>query len=602
MGVCWMRKSFQLTLFSWFLAAEALFVAPTRAMADAALPQGGVDTSFPAQGNVISVPGGGDLQAALDGAAPGDVIELAAGGTFVGNFVLSQDMGASKVWIRSSAWQSLPPPGVRVSPGNAGAMAKIISPSSEPALRFDFGAGGYYVTGLEITTTSATNFNLVWIGADAGGNSAASTAQLPDQVIFDRCYVHGNPSGNIRRGITANGAAFAVMDSYISDIHEAGADSQALGSWNGSGPFKISNNYLEGSGENVMFGGADPSVSGLVPSDIEMTGNNFFKPEAWRSQSWTVKNLLELKNARRVFIAGNVFEQNWGSAQSGFAILLTPRNQNGGAPWSAVQDVTFTNNVVRNVGSGINILGSDDGHPSQQTRGVAIRNNLFTGIDGARWNSDGIFLQVLSGASDVVVEHATVQQTGNIISADGAPTRGFVFRDNIAFHNTYGVVGSGQQPGNHALQTFLPGAVFTNNVLIGPYPTAGGVDPSLYSDFPGNFFPNSVAEVGFVNAAGGDLSLAPGSPYKGMATDGGDIGAQLGVVSAAELRASSTVGSFTASTESSGGGGCSLDPKGGSSERASLVVSLGILILLAERGRRRRAVARRRSCHERSST
>src|SRR6185295_8394495 len=238
----------------------------------------------------------------------------------------------------------------------------------------------------------------------------------------------------------ANGAAFAVMDSYISDIHEAGADSQALGSWNGSGPFKISNNYLEGSGENVMFGGADPSVSGLVPSDIEMTGNNFFKPEAWRSQSWTVKNLLELKNARRVFIAGNVFEQNWGSAQSGFAILLTPRNQNGGAPWSAVQDVTLTNNVVRNVGSGINILGSDDGHPSQQTRGVAIRNNLFTGIDGARWNSDGIFLQVLSGASDVVVEHATVQQTGNIISADGAPTRGFVFRDNIAFHNTYGVV------------------------------------------------------------------------------------------------------------------------------------------------------------------
>ena len=112
--------------------------------------------------------------------------------------------------------------------------------------------------------------------------------------------------------------------------------------------------------------------------------------------------------------------------------------------------------------------------------------------------------------------HATVQQTGNIISADGAPTRGFVFRDNITFHNTYGVVGSGQQPGNHALQTFLPGAVFTNNVLIGPYPTAGGVDPSLYSDFPGNFFPNSVAEVGFVNAAGGDFSLAPGSPYKGM--------------------------------------------------------------------------------------
>jgi hypothetical protein len=588
MEACWMRNAVRLALFSWFVAAGSLLVGPPGAMAGAALPQASVDTSLPAQGSVISVPGGGDFQAALNSAAPGDVIELAAGATYTGNFVLSKDMRASKVWIRSSAWQSLPPQGARVSPGNAGTMARIVSPSSDPALRFDFGASGYYVTGLEITTTSPTNFNMVFIGADAGANSATSPAQLPDQVIFDRCYVHGNSSGNIRRGITANGAGFAVMDSHISDIHEAGADSQAVGSWNGSGPFKISNNYLEGSGENVMFGGADPSISGLVPSDIEISGNNFFKPEAWRSQSWTVKNLLELKNARRVLIAGNVFEQNWGSSQVGFAIVLTPRNQNGGAPWSAVQDVTFTNNLVRNVASGVNILGSDDEHPSQQTRGIAIQNNLFTGVDGARWNGDGKFVQVLSGASDVVVEHATVEQTGSPLVADGAPTTGFVFRNNIVFHGSFGVFGSGHLPGNDSLETFLPGVVFTNNVLIGPYPTAAGVDPSLYSDFPGNFFPNSVAEVGFVNPAGGDFRLAPGSPYKGQATDGGDIGAELGVASAAGIRASSTVGSFAA-TGASSGGGCSLDPRGAQTERTSLALSLGVLILLAARGRRRRS-------------
>ena len=119
------------------------------------------------------------------------------------------------------------------------------------------------------------------------------------------------------------------------------------------------------------------------------------------------------------------------------------------------------------------ILGTDDGHPSQQTRGMAIRNNLFTGVDGERWNANGGFLQILSGASDVVVEHTTVDQTGTVIAADGVPSRGFVFRDNIAFHNTYGVVGSGQQPGNRAIEAFLPGAVFTNNVLIGPIPNRG---------------------------------------------------------------------------------------------------------------------------------
>ena len=130
---------------------------------------------------------------------------------------------------------------------------------------------------------------------------------------------------------------------------------------------------------------------------------------------------------------------------------------------------------------------------------------------------------------------------------------------------------------NNRLRRALDGALGCSQPRV--------VDPS-YSDFPGNFFPNSVAEVGFVNPAGGDFRLAPGSPYKGIATDGGDIGAELGVASAAELRASSTVESLTASSESSGGG-CSLDPRGASSERASLVVSLGILILLA--GRRRKA-------------
>src|SRR5262249_39792157 len=160
--------------------------------------------------------------------------------------------------------------------------------------------------------------------------------------------------------------------------------------------------------------------------------------------------------------------------------VFTPRNQNGGAPWSAVQDVTFTNNTVRNVAAGVNLLGSDDENSSQRTRGIAIVNNLFTGVDGARWNGDGSFMQVLSGSSDAVVEHNTVDQRGTIINVDGAPTTGFVFRDNIVFHNAYGIKGTGQNTGNGTLETFFPGAVFTNNVIIGPYPSSVGVDPSLY--------------------------------------------------------------------------------------------------------------------------
>ena len=50
------------------------------------------------------------------------------------------------------------------------------------------------------------------------------------------------------------------------------------------------------------------------------------------------------------------------------------RNQDGKAPWSVVEDVMFANNIVRHSGAGINLLGKDDNHPSQQTKRIVIRN------------------------------------------------------------------------------------------------------------------------------------------------------------------------------------------------------------------------------------
>ena len=76
-----------------------------------------------AQAATRTVAAGGDLQAALDAAQPGDVITLAAGATFVGNFVL-RNKGASttSITIRSATPDSqLPPcrrphhPGVRAA-------------------------------------------------------------------------------------------------------------------------------------------------------------------------------------------------------------------------------------------------------------------------------------------------------------------------------------------------------------------------------------------------------------------------------------------------------------------------------------------------------
>ncbi|MBI4611882.1 MAG: hypothetical protein HY726_23065 [Candidatus Rokubacteria bacterium] len=383
------------------------------------------------------------------------------------------------------------------------------------------GAHHYRFIGVEIRPSDGVFlYNLVLLGA-----SERSLEDLPHHIVFDRCYLHGDPKKGTRRGIAMNSRHTAVIDSHLSDFKEVGADSQALGGWNGPGPFKIVNNYLEAAGENVMFGGADPSIRGLVPSDIEIRRNHLFKPLSWKvggpsyaGTPWTVKNLFELKNARRVLVDGNLLEHNWVHAQSGFAILFTVRNQDGGAPWSVVEDVTFTNNVVRHTAAGINILGRDDIHPSEQVKRILIKNNLFEDVGGARWGNGGRLFQLLEETEDVAITHNTAVQTGSILAVDGKQHRGFTFAGNIALHNAYGIIGSGTGPGMATIRRYAPDAVITNNVIVGG-------SAALYP--PGNFFPRSLDHVGFADLTGGDYRLNASSPYRKAAPGGKGLGADF---------------------------------------------------------------------------
>ena len=150
------------------------------------------------------------------------------------------------------------------------------------------------------------------------GNSDASPATLPHHIVFDRCYVHGNPGANDRRGIEMDGAYVAVVDSYISDFQETGTDSQGLWAYNTTGPLQIRDNYIEAATENVMFGGADSRAASLVPADIEIRNNYFFKPLSLIGSPYVPKNLLEFKAAQRVLVTGNTFQNNPAGGQSWF--------------------------------------------------------------------------------------------------------------------------------------------------------------------------------------------------------------------------------------------------------------------------------------------
>jgi hypothetical protein len=533
---------------------------PVRAPAQNApeLPRAFVDTTYapPTRAKLIRVSAGGDLQAALDASRPGEVIELQAGATFVGNFILPRKPGTGWIYIRSSAHARLPRPGTRVSPSQARLMPRIDSPNRQPAIRTAAAAHHYRLVGIEVTARGATKStgpysdnNVVYLESEGG---QTSLSQVPTDIIFDRCYVHGTPAGGVRRGIAMNGARMAVVDSYLSDFHEVGADSQAISGWNGPGPFKVVNNHLEGAGENLMFGGADPSIPDLVPSDIEIRGNHLFKPLSWKighpsyaGRPWSIKNIFELKNARRVLAEGNVLEHNWQHDQNGFAILFTVRNQDGGAPWCAVEDVTFRKNVLRHSGGGFNILAADNNFPSQQTRRILIQDNLLDDISSVNWGGTGRLFQFLSldsrdtGILELTVEHNTgFSNAWSAYTGDKpvAVHRSFTFRNNIAPKRTHGFAGGTKSwpapsplvtgDGSQTLDRFYVAPVFAGNVLIGS-------TPADYSGYPGNFFPPTDAEVGFVDLARGNYRLGPASPYEKAATDGKDPGAAIDALEAA---------------------------------------------------------------------
>jgi len=484
-----------------------------------------LDTAYaPPPGRTLTVPAGGDLQSALDGARPGDVIALEAGATFGGPFTLPAKTGSEWIVLRTSAADiALPPPGTRVDPSQARLMPKLEA-SSGSVIRTAPGAHHYRFIGLEIRPAPGAFLNnLVLLG---GGET--SIESLPDHFIFDRCYLHGDPQKGARRGIALNSRSTAVIDSWLADFKEVGADSQAIAGWNGAGPFKIVNNHLEGAGENVMFGGTPPTIANLVPSDIEIRDNHFYKPLAWMAgdpayegTQWSVKNIFELKNARRVLVEHNLLENNWVNAQNGFGVLFTVRTELDAAPWAVVEDVIFTDNVVRHTACGVNILGIDDSSASGsgRTRFIEISNNLFADVGAPGLGGPGTLFQILNGAAGLTVDHNTAFHTGSIISADMAPSTGLVFQNNIVEHNEYGVFGSGRGTGLPALDYYFPGFVFRRNVLIGtPF-------PRLYP--PDNFFPASVTAVGFVDYAGGDDRLSDSSPYRKAASDGTDPGADF---------------------------------------------------------------------------
>lgn len=540
----------------------------------------------PAPGNVIFVARGGDFQQALNRAKCGDTIALQAGAVFTGSFAVPAPSCDNGHWIivRTSAPDSsLPPEGTRISPCYAGVsslpgrpafncpstnnvLAKLqYSGQGSGPITFQNGANHYRFIGLEITRSPATG--VVYNLAFSQGNAA-------DHIIFDRSWVHGTAHDETQRGIMLSGMTYAaVVDSYLSDFHcvsNTGAcmDAQAVAGGLGSltsGPYKIVGNFLEASGESILFGGGAATTA---PTDIEIRRNHMFKPMTWMQgqpgfvggadgNPFIVKNLFELKNAQRLLFEANILENTWGGfSQAGFGILLTPKNQAIGTanvcPACEVTDITVRYVTISHVGGAMQIgngLSSNGGAPLAGER-YSIHDLTADDIDAAKYNGFGTLFQVSMGKGTPVLQNVTINHVsgfqpgvmlnlGDDIAVNPAMIN-FVFTNNL--------VSAGSVPtkttGGGGVEdcAYYPAPLTSLASCFQPYTFAHNAILATPANFPPNsypaenYFPATAAAVGFVNyrnGKGGDYHLQSTSPYKNAGTDGKDLGADMNALEAA---------------------------------------------------------------------
>ncbi|MGD0414424.1 MAG: hypothetical protein ABSA80_03625 [Terriglobales bacterium] len=540
----------------------------------------------PSPGKQIRVNANSDLAEALEGVPCGGTLLLEAGASFtVREFPRKNCDDLHYITVRTDTPDSkLPPEGTRISPawggvaslpdrppyaqpagGAAKLMATIVDKSEGGILFGDH----YRFIGIE------------WAPLEGRPLGRLLWAKDGDHLIFDRNWVHGIDGVGLGHGLTIKNSPYvAVIHSYFNSftcIAGGGicTDAAAIGGGNDDLPthtLKIVDNFLESSGQNVFFGGGPASVH---TEDIEIRRNHLFKPMFWnrsspdhREPTPIVKNLFELKHARRLLFEANYLENSWpGFSQVGAAILLTPAANKqpgpGPCPDCAVTDVTIRYVWVRKVNQVFQMANPMGYLKPQPGNSYSIHDVVAEGLGYPECGKGcPVAMNQMAGAvggspkesvmHDVAIDHITYVSMAvpvELLILKGPPAKDPDTPQmyNITWTNTIGDVGTyglwpsggspeqncanfkGATPSSRIANCWKSGSAFQGNVLAGGTSIHG-----QRPDWPeGNFMAGGLDSIGFVKLNGGldgDYHLATSSKFKGKATDGRDPGADVDVV------------------------------------------------------------------------
>jgi hypothetical protein len=422
--------------------------------------------------DVIVVPAGESIQSVLDREPAGRQIHLIRGATYPGNLTIRKP-----VTLRTAGMDEIG--AQRVTHAIAPQLAQLVPTNGAPLI--DIMPGVVDVRLSRLACDPANINDVINVGhADA---SQTRLEQQPRRIVLSQIYMQAGAVNGPKRGIGLHGQDVTISGCHIAGMKRAGQDTQAIAGWNGEGTYAIGDCYLEAAGETVMFGGADPTIPGVIPSDILLHGCTLTKDLTWRGSNITVKNIFELKAGRRVTLRDCELSNCWNAGQGGYAFMFTVQSQDNQNPNVIVEDVLVEDSTIRNVGAGINILGKSQLGPSLQSRGFAFRQDWFQieqSMGAQAW-----FLYMGREPREISFEHNTIESssTNALIKQEGAPVQAFTFRDNLVPRcGQYGMSGNVNGSANHrgvGRDVYLPGADIIRNAF-GGFPATSNLPSNVH--------------------------------------------------------------------------------------------------------------------------
>jgi len=518
-------------------------------------PQCVPTSAFPnTSGYTTTAVSAGTLQTAINNAScspTGTILTLSQGQVENGgstSYTLPNKTCAPGQWIIiTTAGLPLPAQGTRIDPSSTvygvGVIGKITSSATDcGTICVNAPSSFYWLSGLEIESTNGSS-NVVTFG---NYEHIFVPSDLPHDLVLDRCYVHAKAATNNPEIVRVYANNVTIEDSYLSEAHSQFNDSQAI-EWPSGGGDLISNNFLEGAGENTLAEGNSNAVFDppydIMVHDVTFKLNFSYKPQAWNPGSPlfmgitrpVVKNLWELKNGVRWSVTDNVMMNWWSQGQTTDAVLMQPIIGLGPNP-TAIHDINFSFNKLVHVGGFLTLAGCNPGwcdphnvgmvHAGYQKR-VLVQNNETDDVDPVAYQGEaGVdnFTMKTNGATTAwIIDHNTLITSvatnadfmSLIFMADGSGfdnSRNFYFTGNVAQITASGQGFSGDSftgSDNGAINAYFSspplGAIATSALI--------SANCAKYVSWPTITCPAAASNVGFVNyngGVGGDYRLCTG--------------------------------------------------------------------------------------------